>query len=349
MYRVTIKDIAKRLNVSVATISNALNDKPGVGTDVKKKIIKLAKEMGYQPNFSAKSLVSRNSFAIGLIVSSIADSFYPELALGVQDKATEHGYTMLLFNTNHSMENEIKCIEMLKSRGVDGIVLSTVLQNDPCIELLDETDIPYVLVNRVIINPKKAGKIDSVSIDNYDGSYKAAEHLCKLGHQKIAMIKGNMKSSTAIFRTEGALDAFTEYGINIEPELNIECDYSMKKAYKAASQIFSRRNKKERPSAFLAQGDNMALGIRDAAIEAGLRIPEDLAIIGFDNISICALKGIELTTVSQNQYQMGAKSAELLIAKIKDRTHRTLTNQIVMAAELIVRNSCGFNLNGYVK
>ena len=345
MTQITIKDIARQLNVSTTTVSNALNDKPGVGKVVKGNIVQMAREMGYQPNYFAKGLVSSQSLAIGLIVSSIADPFYPELALGVQEKANELGYTMMLFNTNHKIENETRIIKMLKSRGADGIILSTALQDDPNIGLLNEMQMPYVLVNRVILNPKKTSQIDSVSLDNYGGSHKAASHLARLGHKKIAIIAGNMKASTAILRTEGAKDAFAEFGIHIKPDLFVECGYSKNIAYQAAQKILARKN---RPTGFLTQGDNMALGVREAAFEAGLKIPKDLAIIGFDDISISSLAGIELTTVSQNQYNMGMTGAELLINKIKDQNRSGISNKIVMEAELIIRNTCGFRRKGYV-
>lgn len=351
MNRTTLKDLAKEFQVSTTTVSNALNAKPGVGRAVREKIMHRAREMGYQPNYFARGLVSKQSLAIGLIVSSIADPFYPELALGVQDKVNELDYSMMLFNTNYKLENEKKCIEMLKSRGVDGILLSTALQDDPNIDLLDQMQIPYVLINRLILNPKKASRIDSVSVDNYGGSYQAATHLCRLGHTRIGMIAGDMRASTAILLTRGANEAFAEYGVAIPPEWFKDCGFARERAYEAAMEILTR---KTRPTALLIQGDNMALGVREAAYEIGLKIPQDLAIIGFDDISISALAGIELTTVSQNQYRMGWTGAEMLINKIKDVknkqvNHTGISRKIEMEAELIIRTTCGFHLKGYVR
>lgn len=345
MNKVTIKDIARKLGVSATTVSNALNDKPGVGKNARKKIQNLAKKMGYQPNYFAKGLVSRQSYAIGLVITNIADPFYPELALGIQEKATESGYTMMLFNTEHSLETERKTIEMLKAKGVDGIILSTVHQDDPNISLLEELEIPFVLVNRLILNPMKATQIDSVSLDNYGGSFKAAVHLCRMGHTKIAIIAGDLNSSTAIMRTKGAEDAFKKYDIELRKEWLIEGGYSKDNAYLAAQELLARP---DRPTAILAQDDNMALGVREAAFEAGLKIPEDLALIGFNDIDISALTGIELTTVTQNQHSMGITCAELLINKLQHMSPKGVTNNIVMETELVVRNSCGYHLKGYV-
>jgi LacI family transcriptional regulator len=341
MSKVTIKDIARQLQVSATTVSNALNAKPGVGETVRNKIIQLAKEMGYQPNYFAKGLVSRQSYAIALVITNIADPFYPQLALGVQERAGASGYSTMLFNTDHSIENEKRIIQMLGSKGVDGVILSTVQQDDPNIDLLEDLGLPFVLVNRLILNPKKASQIDSVSLDNYGGSYKAAAHLCQLGHTKIALIAGDMESSTAIMRTQGAKDAFSEFGVTIPPEWFVVCGYTKEKAFEATRHILSR---KEKPTAFLAQDDNMALGVREAAFASGFRIPEDLALIGFNNISVSSLTGIELTTVRQDQHAMGMTSAEMLINKLQRSVHPGISNTIVVETELVIRKSCGYHL-----
>ncbi len=346
MNKVTIKDIAHRLQVSATTVSNALNNKPGVGKAVRKKILQLADKMGYQPDYFAKGLVSRQSYAIGLIITNIADPFYAELTLGVEEKANAFGYSTMLFNTNHSIENEKKIIQMLGSKGVDGVILSTAHQDDSNVELLEDINIPYVLVNRLVLNPKKASRIDSVSLDNYGGSYEAATHLCRLGHTRISIIAGDMDSSTAIMRTQGAKDAFAEFGIAIPHKWFVVCGFTKENAYRAAKDILSQEN---RPTAFLAQDDNMALGVREAAFESGFKIPEDIALVGFNDTSISSLTGIELTTVYQNQYTMGRTSAEMLINKLKHSNHPDTSNNIVLKTELVIRKSCGYHLTGYRK
>ena len=351
MNKVTIKDIARQLNVSTTTVSNALNGKPGVGKTARRKIKQMAKTMGYQPDYFARGLVSRQSYAIGLTIANISDPFSSELARGVYEKANELGYTMMLFNTNYDLENETKSIEILRSHGVDGIILSTVTQDDPNIDALDKIQMPYVLVNRLILNPKKASRIDSVSVDDYGSFYKAATHLCRLGHKNIAMIAGDMDVSTAIALTQGANDALSEYGVTIPSDLFFECGFIRANAYQAAKTIFS---KKKLPTAILIQGDNMAIGVREAAHEVGIKIPEDLAIVGLDDISISSLAGIELTTINQNQYKMGASGVQLLVNKIKNRKikNRDLpgsSSKIVMGSDLIIRKTCGFHKKGYIK
>ena len=346
MDKVTIKDIARKYNVSTTTVSNALNGKPGIGEAARQEIIKLAKKMGYQPNYFARGLVSKQSFAIGLTISNISDPFSSELARGAFDKANELGYTLMLFNTNYDLTHETKSIEMLNAKGVDGIILCTVLQDDPNIDLLDKMKMPYVLANRMILNPKKANRIDSVTVDNYGGFYEAAKHLCCMGHTNIVMMTGDLQASTAITLTNGAMDAFNEYGVNMPMERIIECGFVREKAYEAAKAVLSS---KKRPTAILVQGDNMALGVREAAYEYGLKIPEDLALVGCDDISVASLAGIELTTVRQNTYKIGATGVQLLIDKIKGEDQSGISRKIVMESELVIRKTCGFHLNGYVR
>lgn len=344
MSKVTIKDIARQLKVSATTVSNALNGKPGVGKDARKKIVTLARKMGYQPDYFAKGLVSRQSYAIALVVTNIADPFYPELARGVQEQANDSGYGTMLFNTSHCQENQESIIRMLGSKGVDGVILATVQQDDPQIDLLDELEIPYVLVNRLILNPQKASRIDSVSLDNYGGSHQAATHLARLGHKKIAVISGDKTSSTAISRARGASDAFGEFDIDIPEKWCVDCGYIKEKAFDAARGILDLS---DRPTAILAQDDNMALGVREAAYEKGLKIPEDLALVGFNDINIASLVGIELTTVSQNQHHMGVAGARMLISRLRHEREEGTCNNIVMETKLVVRKSCGYHLKGY--
>jgi LacI family transcriptional regulator len=342
---VTIKDLAQKAAVSTTTVSNALNGKPGVGNALRQEILNLAGEMGYQPNYFARGLVSRQSYAIGLTISNISDPYSSELARGAYDKAQELGYTLMLFNTNYDLANEAKSIETLAAKGVDGILLATVLRDDPNIDFLEAADIPYVLASRLIMNPKKASHIDSVTTDTWGGFYEAARHLCRLGHTDIAMIAGDMEVSTSISLTDGAMTALKEFGVTIPAEWFLDCGYARERAYHAAGKLLQGG---KRPSAFLVQGDNMALGVREAIYEAGLSIPEDLALVGYDDISISALAGVELTTVYQNTYKMGSSGIQMLVDRITTERHSGISSKIVLPTRLVVRKTCGYHLRGYV-
>ena len=351
MGKPTIKDIAEKMNVSAATVSNALNGKAGVAESKRKKIMETARLMGYQPNVFAKNLVNQKSLAIGLIVSSISDPFYPELARGVQERAGEQGYGMMLFNTNHDKQTERNSIETLNARGVDGIILSTVLRDDPNIGFLRGLDIPFVLVNRHLLDPGSMGCIDSVVLDNYQGGYASAHHLLKMGHKRISIIAGSQEVSTASLRLRGALDAVKAFDLPDDHFDMTDCGYMTDKAYDTAKKILNK-DTSQRPTAFLCHADNMALGVREAVFEAGMRIPEDISLIGFDDIAFASVSGVELTTVAHRQYEMGLQGAQLLIEKITEAgpdnaDQGPRCHNIILEPKLVVRKSCGFHLTGY--
>lgn len=343
--KATIKDIAKAANVSATAVSMALNNRPGVSKVTKQKILRIAKKLKYQPNFIAKSLISRRSYTIGFILNSITDPFYPELAKGIEESANKRGYNLLLCNTNRDLQIEKKSIDMLRSKGVDGIILATVLQHDSNIPPLIEDEFPFVLINRHLLDPAFKNKIDYVVLDNYWGGYHGMEHLYRLGHDRIAIITGNAKTSTAILRTEGSIKAIADRGATVDRNLIVEGRYQRHVAYEAAKKLMAM---KFPPTAYFAQDDYMAIGIREALLEEGLRIPDDVALMGFDDTEIAAFTGIDLTTISQKKYEMGAMGANILIDKIEKKSPGVVT-RLVLEAGLVIRKSCGHFQRGYIR
>jgi LacI family transcriptional regulator len=343
--RITIKDIAKVASVSATAVSMALNNRPGVSPKTRQKIFKIAKKLKYQPNFIARSLVSRRSFTIGFILNSITDPFFPELAKGIEEYANQLGYNLLLCNTERDLSTERKAIRMLRSKGVDGIILATVLKDDPNILPLIEDEFPFVLVNRHSLDPAFKNKINYVVLDNYRGGYLGMEHLYRLGHDRIAIVTGNANTSTAMLRTKGSLKALSDYGGKADRELIVEGKYQRQVAYEAAKKLMAINSP---PTAYFAQDDYMAIGIREAVLDKGLRIPEDVALVGFDDTEIASFTGIDLTTISQQKYEMGKMGAKILIEKI-EKTSSDVVNQLILKAGLIIRKSCGHYQRGYVR
>ncbi len=341
--KATIKDIAKAANVSPTAVSMAIIDRRGVSQKTRKRILRIANNLNYTPNYAARSLISKRSCTLGLIISDIADPFYPELAKGIEEKANSLGYSIILCNTGLSLDKEKHCADTLLSRSVDGIIFSTVVVDDPNINVLIDNQFPFVVINRVPFKHPSADKIDYVITDSYSGGYKAIEHFYRLGHDRIAVIAGLLKVSTAVDRTKGAKKAMSDYGLKFNPQYFVECDYSRQQAFQAAKRLLALKNT---PTAFFVQDDNMALGVREAVLSCGLRIPEDIAIIGFDDIDTASLTGIELTTISQKTYEMGVMATQILINKI-DGEAPSMVNKIVLDAELIIRKSCGYSLYGY--
>jgi LacI family transcriptional regulator len=341
----TIKDIAKIAKVSATAVSRALNYRSGVSEKTRQKILNIAKKLDYQPNYVAKSLVSNRSYTIGLIVNNIADPFYPELALGIEEKANEFGYSLLLSNTNRSLEAEKQSLDMLRAKGIDGVIITTVTIDDPNIMPLVEDRFPFVLINRYCTDPYLENKTDYVVLDNYACGYKGVKHFYRLGHNRIALITGEMNTSTAMMRTKGAMQALKDHGMDLDSKLVVESGYVREKAYNAAKRLLAIKN---RPTAFFAQDDYMALGVREAVLNEGLSIPEEVALMGVDDIEMASLTGVDLTTISQKKYEMGVMGVQILINKIKNATPH-MVNKVVLEANLIRRKSCGYHLRGYTR
>jgi LacI family transcriptional regulator len=339
----TIKDIARVAGVSPTAVSMALNDRPRISPETRKRILRIAKELNYQPNFVARSLVMKRSHTLGVIITTILNPFYPELAKGIEDKALELGYNIILCSTNYDLKLEKYYINILRSKGVDGIIFSSVEMDDPNIKSLIEDRFPFILVNRRIHNRLLDRKVDYIVLDNVSGGYMAMEHLCKLGHRRIGIIAGGLNTSTAVERTEGAKKLMKDYSLTFDSNLMMECRFSKETAYQVTKKFLTMENP---PTAIFAENDYMALGSREAILDTGLRIPEDMALVGFDDIVPAALKGVEITTVSQKKYEMGSLATKTLIDKIKNGTS-SIVHQTILEPELIIRNSCGYRLYGY--
>ena len=341
--RPTIKDIAKLANVSPTAVSMALNNRPRIGEETRKRILLIAKKLSYQPNFVARSLVVQKSQTIGVLIANIMDPFYAELAKGIEDKCLELGYNMILCSTNNDLRLERYYLNILQSKRVDGIILVSVTVDDPNIKLLIEDRFPFILLNRRVLTRFVRKKTDYIVLDNVTGGHMAMEHLYKLGHRRIGIIAGGLRTSTASERTKGAKQLLTEYGVEWDPNLIVECHSSQDLAYHATKRLLSM---KKPPTAIFAQDDFKALGVREAILKLGLRIPEDVALVGFDDIDLAALQGIELTTVSQKKYEMGSLAVKNLIDKI-EKGALPMLNQVILEPELVIRRSCGYHLYGY--
>jgi LacI family transcriptional regulator len=341
--RVTIKDVAKMANTSVAAVSMSLNNRPGIGEEKRKKIIEVAKKAGYQPSLVAKALVNKRSYLIGLIIKDISDQFFAELAKGVEDKAKEHDYSTILCTTDGISKTQENYLDMLCSRGVDGIIISTVVAEDPHIEFLVDEKIPFVCINRIPLVPSLKKKSEYIIMDNYSAGYKGIEHLWRLGHDKIAIITGSLNASNAIDSLNGSKAALKTFGVKISKRYIKEGKYSHQEAYLICKRLMKSKNP---PTAVFAHDDNMAIGAREAILDAGLEIPKDLALMGIDNIKIGALTGVELTSISQKKYEMGSMGVKILINRIEERVPHMI-EKIVLDAELIIRNTCGYHMYGY--
>lgn len=341
--KTTIKDIARIANVSHTTVSRALNHQSRIREDTKEKILSIAKELNYRPNFIARSLVMKRTKTLGLVITTIANPFYTELAQGIEATAHKLGYNIILCSTQSDLATERLYVDMLRSKGVDGIIFTSAHMDDMNIVELAEEGFPIMLVNRRTYHPIVNEKVDYVGIDNIQGGFLAVEHLIRMGHQRIGIIGGSSESSVGFERLKGGRRALAAYGSEQIEDYFLEGDFLKESGYRGGMKFIKMAAP---PSAVFAANDYMALGTYQAAIEAGLRVPEDLSIVGFNDIEFTAMKGIELTTIGQKKYEMGALSVETLVDMIEGRKSGP-PKEIILAPELIIRKTCGFRLRGY--
>lgn len=341
--KVTIKDIARKANVSHTTVSRALNNKSRIKSDTKEKILSIAKQLNYRPDFIARSLVMRRTKTLGLVITTIANPFYTELSQGIETTAIGLGYNIILCSTNYDLSAEKKYIDMLESKGVDGIIFTSAHMGDPNIIGLAEEEFPIILVNRRTYHPIVRDKVDYVGVDNLRGGFLAVEHLIKLGHERIGVIGGSSESSVGFERLEGGKKALAAYGLEGAGDYFLEGDFLRGSGYQGGKRFLEME---KRPTAIFATNDYMALGAYQAIMEGGIKVPEEIALIGFNDIEFTSMKGIELTTIGQKKYEMGALAVKTLVDRIEGRKSGP-PEEIILEPELIIRKTCGFRSKGY--
>jgi len=331
-----IKDVAKLAGVSPACVSLALNEKPYVSKKAKERIYKAVRELGYRPNIVARSLRKKRTGIIGLVLSDIANPFFPEIARGVEERAREYGFNVILCNTDADPFQEKESIEILLSRQIDGLIITSAHSTANLNDYLRE-DCPIVLVNR----DPFPGRFDFVGIDNISSARMAVNHLIKLGHQRIAFIEGEPESPASFGRYEGYKKALQEAGFSLQ-ENYVKIGYLK---YEGGYRVMiSFLKELPPPTAVFCANDMMALGAIDACAEKGVKVPQDVAVVGFDDMWIASLKAVQLTTVRQPRYQMGVKAVDLMIERIQGK--RGEIKRVILSTKLIIRQTCGKILKG---
>ncbi|MFD3446578.1 LacI family DNA-binding transcriptional regulator [Microbacteriaceae bacterium 4G12] len=298
----TIKDVAKLAGVSVATVSRVLNKNGYVHEDTLKKVEKAIELLNYKPSTVARSLYKKSSRLIGLVVPDILNPFFPEVARAVEDIAQEEGYTVVLCNSDESLEKEKAYIDVLLRNNVDGFIVATNPQNSVNYMNLD---VPVVAIDRIFTD-----RISTVYADNYKGSKQATELLLQKGCQCLAHVRGPRDVSTANERYEGFLDVVAKKNI---PYVVVESEFDLETSEQVAIQLL-----KEHPQidGIVAGNDLIAVAAVKAALQQGIQIPEGLQIIGFDGISMTEMMYPSITTVAQPIYEMGKIATQLLLRKI---------------------------------
>lgn len=335
--RLTIKDIAKHLEVSISTVSKALNDSYEISESTKEKIQKFAKENNYKPNFNALSLKNRRTKTIGIIIPNMLNYFFAQVFKGVEKVANEKGYKIISCISNESHQKEVETIEMLSNGSIDGFLLSiaeeTLLKKDfgHFTDTIQQGT-PIVMFDRV------APSVDcnKVVTDDFEGAVNAVKHLSKTGSKKIAFISTLGDLTIGKEREKGYLKGLKEEGIPIKKNLIISIKEDDYKKYES---ILTPIFEKESIDSVIATDESSAIAAMKVAIRKGHKVPDDFAVIAFSNGILARHSSPKMTTVSQHGELMGSTAAEMLIRKIEKKSEDAPVRNKIIKTDLVERNS----------
>ncbi|MCL7749696.1 LacI family DNA-binding transcriptional regulator [Halalkalibacter alkaliphilus] len=330
----TIKDIAKAAGVSVTTVSRALNGYNDVNEKTRAKIKSIAEELNYSPNAVARSLVKSKTETIGLLVSELSlsgakDMFTYEIMCGINDSSSEKGYDLILFSTNSAKQKAKSYSQLCRERQVEGVIMQGIKIDDPYLKEVIDSNIPCVLIDVEI----EGENVGFVSTDNVFGAQMAVKHLTNLGHRNIAIMNGHNQAVVSQKRLQGYKKQLEEASIAFQEEYVLNGEFLEEKAEKVA---YSFLNEHPEVTAIFCASDLMALGVMNAAKRLGIAVPEELSIVGYDNITLAEYVQPQLSTVEQNKYQIGFKAAKLLIDMLEGNK---ANRKVILDNQLIIRNT----------
>ncbi len=323
-------DIAKLAKVSPTTVSHVINETRFVTPKTKKRVLEAIKKLKYQPNLLARSLATGKTHTIGLVISDIRNPFYPELVQGVEELAVKNDYNVFLCNTDYDIEKGLKSIGALIKRKIDGIIVASSQVGSSVIKQLIDTDVNFVLVDWC----KRNIGADSLYFDYKVGIAEAISHLISLGHRNIYFISGPKKLETAQIRMKNFIDAVEKYRDNNLSYKILEGDHKIEGGYKSTQKILKE---KVLPTAIVCSNDLTAIGAMKAFKAGGIKVPDDISIIGLDNIALTEIVSPALTTIELERYRIGKTSMELLLNRIKNKKLPKQT--CIFKTKLVIRES----------
>lgn len=328
----TITDVAKKAGVSIATVSRYLNGKAdgNMKEATKRKIDEAIKELDYEPNSIARSLKNKETKTIGLLVPDIVNPFFPLMVRGVEDYLKQNGYSVFLCNTDQNSDEELAHLKLLQTRKVDGIILVGVeMPSEQVLEYV--TDTPVVCLER----HDQSADFDVIYSDNFQGAYDATAYLLSLGAKKIIHIAGRENSNVANLRKQAFVTCMTNHGLMNEQAV-LNGSFRLEDGYRLTTELIEKRN--PLPDAIFYANDFMAFGGIRALLEKGIRIPQDISVVGYDDVIVSSLITPSLTTVRQPVYEMGKRAAELLLMRIQG-SFEPAKQKILLKTELVIRDS----------
>jgi LacI family transcriptional regulator len=330
---VNLKQVAVLAGVSTATVSHVLNNTARVSPKLRERVLKVARELNYQPNSLARSLVTRRSNVVGMVITDIMNPFYGALTRGAEDVLAREGYTLLVGNSDGNCEKEEAYYRTFLAKRLDGFLLITCPTEYPPSYLSrhNAEETPVVLMNRNY----PGVRADTVMADSEEGSWRAVTHLLEMGHRRIGIITGPAQHVSSQQRLLGYKRALHEHRLPVEDELIREGQFDVKSGYERAKRLLSLR---DRPTALYAFNAAMSMAALRAIFDSGLRCPEDVALVSFDDIEWFDLIRPRITAVAQPSYELGATSAQTILDRISERLSSP-PQKTILKTELIVRES----------
>lgn len=333
----TIKDIARELNVSSSTVSRALKDYPGISDETKRRVKELAEKLNYRPNAVALSLRKSKSFTIGVIIPEVVHFFFSTVISGIEEVAFANGYNVILCQTNEKLSREQSSIETMLSNQIDGFLVSFSRETTDFqhFKKLLDLGFPIVFFDRL---PELENTVN-VTVNDYQGAYDAVKHLIDQGYRKIIHLSGPQNLHISKQRRRGYIDALNNAGIEPQADWIIECPYGTEKeSYDITYGLF--KNSDSRPDAIFAHHDIVAAGAMMALKNLGIKIPDEVGVVGFSNWQFSSMIDPPLTTISQPGFKIGEQSAKLLLEMINRKKGQPLNpKDIVLDTELLIRKS----------
>ena len=333
----TIKDVAETAQVSITTVSHVINSTRFVSPEVRKRVEEAMTQLGYQPNGLARSLRMGKTKTIGLIVPDASNLYFAEYARCIEDLGFQHGYSVILCNTDDNLEKEASYIDLLVNKQVDGVIFISAGGEGEALKKLKSQHIPIVIADREAAHINA----DLVLLDNLLGGYLATRHMIGLGHRRIACISGPSQLNPSAQRVNGYLQAMREAGLTTPENYILLGDFHFQSGERCMDTLIALG--KERPSAVFACNDLMAMGAIRSARRQGLHLPEELSIVGFDNILLSQAFFPALTTIDQPIQEMAEAIIRVLLERMhnKDITDSTINYQrILLKPVLVERDSC---------
>ena len=327
----SIREVAKRANVSPATVSRVMNGTANVDPEKRERVLQAIKETGFVPNEVARSLFKKSAKIIGLVIPSIENPFFTHMASAIENEAEANGYRVVLYNTDSDFEKEKAALQMLSAMNADGIILTRI--DEKLLPYVEATNIPAVITDSCFLGGKDITYIDS---DHYQGGRLAAEHLIECGCRKIVCVRGVQTIASARARFLGYRDVCKEYGLE---ECTIECSYDFHDGLQAAEELLQKYPDVD---GIVASNDMVAISIYKVLTKHNIKVPEQIQLIGFDDIELSSIITPELSTIKQSVKEIGKKATDIIISNKENKSEE---NNHILSVKLVMRETTRLKSN----